>query len=221
MHIVFIIAFIALLFGPSLWVKIAMRKHSIERSDYPGTGAEFARHILDQLKLESVTVEVTERGDHYDPTDKAVRLSQKNFHGQSITAVAVAAHEVGHAIQDRDGYKPFKSRLTLAKTERIMITLMQALSLVPVGFAMLQGSPRFALLSLFFLVMTVLISFILRLMNLRVEYDASFQKALPILENGYLPPEDLPAARQVLKAAALTYLSGALMSVLRLLFIRR
>lgn len=198
-----------------------MSRHSKERNDYPGTGGEFARHILNELKLATVEVEVTDQGDHYDPLEKVVRLSRKNYNGRSLTAVAVAAHEVGHAIQDREGYKPFKSRLSLAKTERLMIMAMQGLTFLPIGFAMLQGSPRFALFSLVFLVLTALISFIFRLMTLRVEYDASFAKALPILENGYLPPEDIPAAREVLKAAALTYLAGALMAILRLLFIRR
>jgi Zn-dependent membrane protease YugP len=198
-----------------------MSRHSKERDDYPGTGGEFARHILDRLNLEAVKVEVTDRGDHYDPMDKAVRLSRDNHDKRSLTAVAVAAHEVGHAIQDRDGYKPFKSRMALAKTERVMVMGMQGMALLPIGFALFQGSPRFALFSLVFMVLTALISFIFRLMTLRVEYDASFARALPILENGYLPPEDIPAARHVLKAAALTYLSGALLAVLRLIFMRR
>jgi Zn-dependent membrane protease YugP len=153
--------------------------------------------------------------------DKAVRLTRKNHDGRSLTAVAVAAHEVGHAIQDRDGYKPFKQRMALAKTERVMIYAMQAMALLPVAAAMFHGMPRLALLSFAFMILTALLSFVLRLMNLRVEYDASFAKALPILENGYLPPKDIPAAREVLRAAALTYLSGALMAILRLLLIRR
>lgn len=221
MHILGLILVLLVLFGPSLWVKVAMHRHSKVRADYPGTGGEFARHILDQLSLENVKVEQTDMGDHYDPQEKAVRLTRKNYNGQSLTAVAVAAHEVGHAIQDRDGYKPFKQRMALAKTERVMIIGMQALSLVPLAAAMFQGMPRLALFSFVFLILTALISFILRLMNLRVEYDASFSKALPILETGYVPKEDIPAAREVLRAAALTYLSGALMAVLRLLLIRR
>ena len=221
MHILGLILVAIIVFAPSVWVKIAMARHAKDRVDYPGTGGEFARHILDKLSLPEVKVETTDMGDHYDPVDKAVRLSRKNHDGRSLTAVAVAAHEVGHAIQDRDDYKPFKQRMSLARAERVMIMGMQALSLVPVGAAVFQGMPRLALFSLAFLVLTVLVSFILRLMNLRVEYDASFAKALPILENGYLPPEDIPGARQVLQAAALTYLSGALMSLLRLIFIRR
>ena len=221
MYIIFLIFLLLMLFGPSMWVAVAMRTHGKDRPDYPGTGGEFARHILDEENLKEITVEETDQGDHYDPMDKAIRLSSKNYKGRSLTAVAVAAHEVGHALQDRDGYKPFKSRMTLVKTERILVMAMQVFTMLPVGLAFFQGSPRFALFSLMFMLMTVLISFILRLMNLKVEYDASFGRAMPILENGYLPPQDIPAARQVLKAAALTYLSGALMMVLRLLLIRR
>jgi len=93
--------------------------------------------------------------------------------------------------------------------------------LLPIGAAMFQGMPRLALFSIFFVVLATLMSFMVRVVNLRVEYDASFARALPILENGYLPQNDMPAARQVLRAAALTYLSGAIMMVFRLLLLRR
>ncbi|MDP4593361.1 MAG: zinc metallopeptidase, partial [Beijerinckiaceae bacterium] len=90
------LAFLALIFGPQVWVQRTMREHAGERPDLPGTGAELARHLLDEAGLESVRVEMTEEGDHYDPQDKAVRLTDGNFHGRSVTAAAVAAHEVSH-----------------------------------------------------------------------------------------------------------------------------
>ena len=94
---------LAVFAGPQLWVWYEFRRHRAERPDFPGTGGEFARYLLDATGLQAVLVERAERGDHYDPGFRAVRLSDGNLQGRSLTAVAVAAHEVGHAIQHRDG----------------------------------------------------------------------------------------------------------------------
>jgi Zn-dependent membrane protease YugP len=93
-----------LLFGPQLWVQVVLRRHSEPRADFPGTGGEFARHLLTQLGLESVNVEPTDAGDHYDPASRTVRLTADRLYGKSLTAVVVAAHEDGHALQHRLGY---------------------------------------------------------------------------------------------------------------------
>ena len=93
--IVLIIGLLALMFGPSLWTKWVLRKHGRDRVDFPGTGGELARHLLDGYKLQDVPVEITDRGDHYDPTTRTVRLSEEFYHGRSLTAITVAAHEVG------------------------------------------------------------------------------------------------------------------------------
>ena len=92
---------IALIFGPSLWVKFVMRRYSSEKPEMPGTGGELAKHLIERFSLNDVKVEVTELGDHYDPIEKKVRLSKENYESKSLTAIAIAAHEVGHAIQDQ------------------------------------------------------------------------------------------------------------------------
>ena len=91
----------AILLGPGLWVRHVLRRYAEPADRYAasGTGAEFARHLLDRLQLRDVKVETTPQGDHYDPLARAVRLSAANHDGASLTAVTVAAHEVGHAIQ--------------------------------------------------------------------------------------------------------------------------
>ncbi|MEM0900840.1 MAG: zinc metallopeptidase, partial [Pseudomonadota bacterium] len=93
------IVFAALVFLPQFWVRQTMQRHSDDREDFPGTGGELARHLVENFKLVGVGVEATDKGDHYDPEDRVVRLSQTTFGGRSLTAVAIAAHEVGHAIQ--------------------------------------------------------------------------------------------------------------------------
>jgi len=85
---------------PSMWVRSIIRKHASQRDDIPGTGGELAVHLLKQYELDDVSVEETQEGrDHYDLADKCVRLSPSVHNGKSLTAVAIAAHEVGHAIQ--------------------------------------------------------------------------------------------------------------------------
>ena len=88
---------LALVFGPQLLVKRVLRQHGADRPDLPGTGAELARHLLDEANLQSVTVEKTDLGDHYDPDAHAVRLLPQHHDGRSVAAVAVAAHEIGRA----------------------------------------------------------------------------------------------------------------------------
>jgi uncharacterized protein len=205
--------FLALVFGPQIWINWTLRKHGQERSDMPGTGGELARHLLDDAGLQDVKLEMVAAGDHYSPDDKAVRLSEANFKGKSITAVAVAAHEVAHAIQDRDGYVPLIWRQRLVKKtiiiERIGSMVLMA---TPLVFALVR-SPVVLFLEIAVAIGILASTIVIHLVTLPTEFNASFKKALPVLEN-YLPQDEMSGARSVLKAAAFTYVAGALVSLL-------
>src|SRR5947199_3531812 len=125
--------FLALIFGPQLWIRRVMAQHGAERPDLPGTGGELARHLLDEADLRGVTVELTGDGDHYDAEARAVRLTPQHHDGRSVAAVAVAAHEVSHAVQHARGEPAFALRFDLVRKviwiDRIAIVL---LSLAPV-----------------------------------------------------------------------------------------
>jgi uncharacterized protein len=207
------VLFIGLLYGPRFWVERTMRIHAGERPEMPGTGGELARHLLDDAGLKEVKVEVVAAGDHYSPDDKAVRLSEANFKGKSITAVAVAAHEVAHAIQDRDGYAPLQLRQRLIK-KTILIERFGSMVLMatPLVFALIR-SPVVVGLEIAAAIGILASTIVIHIFTLPTEFDASFKKALPVLEN-YLPPEEIAGARSVLKAAAFTYVAGALVSLL-------
>jgi Zn-dependent membrane protease YugP len=206
---------IALIFGPGLWVKGVMARYSHPADRYPGTGGELARHLLDQLGLSEVKIEETDQGDHYDPESKTVRLSADKYNGRSLTAITVAAHEVGHAHQDATGFRPLKWRTRLVKLaapgEKVGAALLMLAPIVTVftrapvaGGLMLLGG--FLVLGLGSLV---------HLITLPTELDASFGRALPMLEKGgYLKSGDKRHARRLLTAAAGTYLSVSLMSLL-------
>ncbi len=192
---ILLILFAALVFGPTFWVRSVMARYAAERADYPGTGGELARHLLDEAGLNDVAVE-NGPGDFYDPDAKTVHLSKPNFEGRSLTAVAVAAHEVGHALQDRDGYGPLKARQRIVRTamraDRIATAAAVALSVL--GGAAI--SPRMLVIGFVVIFAAGLIRVVANLVTLPVEFDASFNRALPILANGYIPPDDAPGARR-------------------------
>jgi uncharacterized protein len=205
--------FIALIFGPQFWIKWTMSAHAVERPDMPGTGGELARHLLDDAGLHDVKLEMVTGGDHYSPDDKAVRLSEANFKGKSITAVAVAAHEVAHAVQHRDGYAPLLWRQRLVK-KTIVVERIGGLVLMatPLIFALLRN-PVILVMEIALALGILACSIVVHIFTLPTEFDASFKKALPVLEK-YLPQEEMAGARSVLKAAAFTYVADALVSLL-------
>jgi Zn-dependent membrane protease YugP len=216
--IVFTILFIiALTVIPSLWVKAVLARHSKDRPDFPGSGGEFARHILDGMGLASVKVEETAVGDHYDPELKAVRLTADKYHGRSLTAVVVAAHEVGHAMQDATNSGLLKNRTRLARTAIIVERIGTIVIIAAPLAAILMRHPVGILLEVAAGLCILSLSVILRLFTLPVEFDASFNRALPVLRHGrYIPDDDLPAARSILRAAAFTYVAAALMSLINI-----
>ena len=216
-RVLLIVAVLALLFGPGLWTRSVMRRHAGERTDFPGTGGELARHLLDELGLQSVAVEATTVGDHFDPQHKAVRLTADKHDGRSLTAIAVAAHEVGHAIQDRDNFRPLQVRSRLVRaTAGIQRAGAIIVAAAPILIAFTH-SPAIGVLTVGAGILTMGVSVIVHLVTLPVEFDASFNRALPILDRGgYLPKADLAAARNLLTAAAFTYAASSLFSLLNI-----
>lgn len=210
-------ALMLLMFTPQLWIRHVMRKYSNELSDLPGTGGELAKHLIERFQLNGIGVEQTdENRDHFDPNDQMVRLSPSNYNGRSLKAVAVATHEVGHAIQFHRKEDIFKLRSKyLPKAEQIRRIGIGILWLSPI-LALTIKSPVALVLPIIISIGLQIIAALTYLVVLPEEWDASFGKAMPILAEGYLPESYLPHAETVLKAAAFTYFAAALSSVLNL-----
>jgi Zn-dependent membrane protease YugP len=213
------LVFLALVLGlavlPQMWVRRVIARHSEDRPDFPGTGGEFARHLLDGMKLDHVTVEETNLGDHYDPDAKAIRLLPQHLNGRSLAALVIAAHETGHAMQDATGYQPLAMRTRLARQairiEKVGAVVMLAAPIV----VLLAKAPHIFLFEVCAGVVLLGMSLVMHAYTLPVEYDASFRRALPLLKAGnYIPDQDMPAARELLRAAAFTYVAAAAMSLL-------
>lgn len=199
---------------PQMWVRRVIEAHSGDRPDFPGTGGQFARHLLDRLDLTNVKVEETKLGDHYDPEAKAVRLLPAHFRGRSLAAVVIAAHEVGHAIQDATDYPPLKARTRLAKQAQKVEAVGAVIMLAAPMLMVVAKSPHLLLLQSFAGILILSLTILIHASTLPMEYDASFRRALPVLKAGnYIQPKDMRAARQILRAAALTYVAAAAMSL--------
>jgi hypothetical protein len=210
-----VVLVLLLIFGPQFWVQWALKKHGAERPDLPGTGGELARHLLDEAGLEGVPVEETDMGDHYDPEERVVRLLPDHLHGKSIAAVAIAAHEVSHAVQHAREEPGFMRRMAVIGRIVWIDRLATIVLLTTPLFGLLLKAPALIALQVGLGVALLMVRVAAHLVTLPIEYDASFRKALPILEQGaYLRPEDVPAARHVLKAAAWTYVAAALATLL-------
>ena len=212
------IALLLLICGPHLWVKYVIKKHHKHLPNTPGTGGELAAHLLKQYQLNDVQLkEAAQDNNHYSLEDNSVNLSPDVFHGKSLSAIAIATHEVGHAIQfnRQEPISLLRTKYmgTAFRLRKIGTTLLMIMPIIGV----LTALPSLSFITLIIGLITLLISVGLHLAVLPEEWDASFNKALPILEKGqYVPPEYLPAIKHVLTACALTYVAAALINILRL-----
>ena len=196
----------------TLWVKSAFSKYSAIPAQNGMTGAEIARAILSWNHIGDVRVEETQGflGDHYDPSGKVLRLSPDNFHGRSIAALGVAAHEVGHAIQHASAYTWLQARTAIVPMA--MVGSHMAWIFVMLGVAMqMQGLAVVG-------VVLFGVATIASIITLPVEFNAS-SRALATLEDGHiLTSDELVGARAVLRAAAATYVAAAITAVVTLLY---
>lgn len=192
-----------------------MSRYGRERDDIKYTGSEFARHLIRKHELNGVGVESTSQGDHYDHISNMVRLSRANYNSRSLTAIAVAAHEVGHAIQHKEKDSRFMLRDRVvrlaAATEHYGSFAFIAIPIL----AVVTRSPLLPAISFLIGFTSMTATTIAHLSTLPVEMDASFNKALPILkQGGYIKPKDERAVHRILKAAAYTYVAASLTSLL-------
>ena len=218
MHIVILIALgFALILGPSLWVRSVMSRYHLPKDRYPTTGAETARALLDSVGLHQVAVEQTDQGDHYDPLQRVVRLGAQNFDCRSLTAVTIAAHEVGHAIQHAQGFRPLVWRTRLVRWVRPIEKVGAGLLMLSPFSVALTRAPSVGLIALLGGLLTLSTGILVHALTLPTEFDASFRQALPLVRaRRAIRDEDLGRARRLLTAAALTYVAGALQSLLNI-----
>ncbi len=191
-------------------INMVYSKYQNEKNKKKLSGFEVARKILDENGLQNMyIVEVHgTMSDHYDPNQKVVRLSTDVFHGETIAAAAVAAHECGHAIQDKEEYSFMKIRSFLCPVVNFATYIAYILFFVSIFFQM------FDLLML--AVVLVFLSLIFQVVTLPVEFDASKRAIKELDKLNLVDKNEQEGTEKVLKAAALTYVAAVLSSVLNL-----
>lgn len=212
---ILLLALLILLFGPTLWVKSVLARHSKERDDLPGTGGELALHLVERFKLD-VQVERIDGGDHYDSQAKTIRLNAKHYDRRSLAGAVVAAHEFGHALQDAQGYTPLTMRVRMARLALLAQKIGAGLMMVLPVMTAITRAPSSGLLLFIAGVLSFGVAIVVHFITLPVEWDASFKRALPILAEGYLDERDMKHAHDILTAAALSYVAAALMSLVNI-----
>lgn len=198
----------------SAYVNSTFNKYSEVHSKLGYNASEISRYLLDYANLENVQIDRV-RGDltdHYDPRNKVLRLSDATNDSTSVAAIGVAAHEAGHALQDRDNYVFLRLRSAIVPITNIGQTA--AFPILLIGLFIGEGSGQM-LINLGLLLFSL--TFIFQIVTLPVEFNAS-NRALSILESEQiLVGEELDGARKVLNAAALTYVAAAIASFLNVL----
>lgn len=208
-----LIYFIIIILVPILasWkVRSAYKKYSKVHSSSNMTGADVARRILNDNGIYDVTVEPVggTLSDHYDPRAKVVRLSEDNYYGTSVAGAAVAAHEVGHAIQDHESYAFLRLRHSLVPVANIGSNF----SWILIFIGIIAGMSNLLLLGIVFMLAAV----VFQIVTLPVEFDASNRAMAQLVSSGVIRNDEERRTRKVLNAAALTYVAAAAVAVLEL-----
>ena len=200
----------------SMWASFRVKSTFDRYSEVPSrrglSGAEAARELIRQRGVPGVRVEETSGflSDHYDPRERVLRLSSDVFHGRSLAAIGVAAHEAGHAVQDANDYVPLRWRSAIVKPAQIGSNFGMLLSGIGIAIhatgLMYIGVILFSVFVLFTLV------------TLPVEFDASRRALVAIREIGIVSEQEAEGAAAVLRAAAMTYVAGAVTAVMQLLY---
>jgi uncharacterized protein len=200
-----------------IWAQIKLHlvygKYSQVPVDSGMTGAQAAREILDRAGLAAMPVEEVpgHLSDHYDPTKRALFLSSENFHGQTVAAVGVAAHEAGHALQHQAAYGLFNVRMAL-------VPVTNFASMAYMGIMLLGMFMGLFGLALWIIIATFSVITLFQLVTLPVEYDASRRAKEQLFRLGLVHEHERAGVSKVLGAAALTYVAALVSSILTLLY---
>lgn len=208
-----ILLVLAIGFGANALIKHAYKKWGKVSNQFGVSGADAARTMLNNNGLHNVQIVETqgELTDHFDPRTNVIALSRDVYHGRTVSAIAVACHECGHAVQHARDYVPAKIRGSIVPVVNLASNLWI--------FVLIAGM----ILAIFELVYAAIAMFavvlIFQLVTLPVEFDASKRGLAFIQGSGWVTPTEMGGAKSVLRAAAMTYVAAALTSVLQLVYL--
>lgn len=201
----------------AMWAQVKVKSAYARAGKIPASsglsGAETAQRILNANGISDVAIEPVQSflGDHYDPRNKVLRLSPEVYQGRSLASLGIAAHEVGHAIQDATGYAPLAFRNGLVP----MASIGTNVGVWLVIGGMLLGISGLATIGIGLYAAVVLF----QLVNLPVEFNASSRARRILVDQGMVTPQEDQVVGKVLSAAAMTYVAATLSAILTLLYL--
>ena len=216
--IIYLIFLFILFVAPIIWYNYIFKKNDKVLINMPFTGFEFGRELLQEHNLNDVQIEGTKLGDHYDLINKKVMVLEDRLGKKSLTSITIICHEIAHAIQHKENYKPLKRRNVIIRNTSWITQLGSGFLLIGFPIIFATGSYGFIKICLAIAAFSLLISALIHIITLDVEIDASFNKAYPIIKQK-VPAEYHEACRSILLAAALTYVIGVFRSFFSLRFI--
>lgn len=214
LYLLFLAPAMILAFIAQTWIRSAYSSGMQQRAKM--TGAEAARYILDQNGLHDIPIQETpgQMSDHYSPGERVVRLSSEVYRTPSLTAVGIAAHEVGHALQHAFGYLPLQLRNIAVPLANFGSPIGMLLLFAGIGFGMTPFGKMMAWAGVVLFSGVV----IFQVINLPVEFNASTRGKQQLVDLGIVDAYEMGPVRSVLTAAALTYVAAALQSLMQLLY---
>ena len=198
---------------PGAWVNYTLNKHDNVLPNMPFTAKEFGLNLLKEKNLDEVKIEDTKIGDHYDTNSKTVRVKPDRLDKKSITSITVMCHEIGHAIQHKENYPPLIRRQVIISKTEWLNKLSSLLLYAGIPTILATGAIPFIRVCVIIIFASILINMIAHLVTLDVELDASFKRAMPILEKK-IPEEYHSSCKSILRVCAFTYVVGSLTSIL-------
>tara|TARA_B100000989_G_C19420324_1_gene418331 strand:+ start:51 stop:728 length:678 start_codon:yes stop_codon:yes gene_type:complete len=213
-----ILIFFSLFIFPVIWLNYILNKNNKTLINMPFNGLEFGNQILEENKLYNVKIEKTLIGDHYDLKERKVRVLEERISKKSLTAISIICHEIGHALQHKESYQPLVRRTSIVKKTSWILNIGNIVLYSALPIVLSTGSMVFLKLCFTVAAISLLISVIIQILTLDVEFDASFNRAYPIIKKK-VPIQYHKACKSILTAAALTYVIGVIRNFISIRFL--
>ena len=215
---IYFFLFFIISFLPMLWLNYVFKKNDVILENMPFNGLEFGNLILKERGLQNVLIEQTKIGDHYDLNEKKIKVLDERLEKKSITAISIVCHEIGHAIQHSENYRPLEQRNKIVKNTAWITRIGSGILYMGIPTIFATGASGLIKVCLLITLLSLSVGVLIHLITLDVEFDASFNRALPILKEK-VPVEYHGACRSILLAAAFTYVIGTIRNFLSLRYI--
>ena len=212
---IFLIILFLISMLPVVWLNYVFKKNDEILPNMPFNGIEFGNQLIKELELKDVSLEKTLIGDHYDLDQRKVKVGEDRLKKKSLTSISIICHEIGHAIQHAENYTPLITRTKLVKNTLWINKIAFAVIYIGLPIIFATGYLPLIKVCILLILLSLFIGVVIHLVTLEVELDASFNKAMPIIQKK-IPEVYHDSCRSILRAAAFTYVVGVFKNLISL-----